>query len=403
MTIQPKYQELLLDEDVRRWVENLKAKSVLTATVALRNLGHYCELTHTNPKEILNKAKSNEKDFRYEFADFVRDMESKGRAGSYIARFKKVILSWLKFNGIRLQLAVNISGENETPTVANERVPSKEELARILRKATSRGRVIIALMAFSGLRPESLGNYEGTDGLRLGDIKELKLSDEIEFDKIPVTVMVRSRLSKARHQYFSFIGEEGATYIKEYFEERRKQGEKLSYDSPLLQFDVRGIKKNDFLRTTLVTRDVRDAINGAGLKMRPYVLRAYFSTALDIAESKGLISHPWRQFIMGHKGDIEARYSTNKRLPPDMIEEMRESYRKCLKYLETRITEPSESDAKIYLQQQLLLAVGYKQEEIGRMNLAEMDNESFQKLLREKVAEQCQATAQSKGSYPSMK
>ena len=386
MTIQPKYQELLLDEDVRRWFENLRAKSVLTATVALRNLGHYCEIMHTNPKEILNKARANEKDFRYEFADFVRDMESNGKAGSYIARFKKVILSWMKFNGIRLQLTVNISGENETPTIANERVPSKEELARILRKATSRGRVIIALMAFSGLRPESLGNYEGTDGLRLGDLKELKLSDEIQFDKIPVTVMVKSKLSKARHQYFSFIGEEGATYIKEYLEERRKQGEELSYDSPLLQFDPRGIKKNAFLRTTLVTRDVRDAISGAGLKMRPYVLRAYFSTALDIAESKGLISHPWRQFIMGHKGDIEARYSTNKRLPPDMIEEMRESYKKCLKYLETRITEPSESDAKLYLQQQLLLAVGYKQDEIDRMNLADIDNEAFQKLLRDKVA-----------------
>ncbi|EQD75679.1 integrase/recombinase, partial [mine drainage metagenome] len=47
MTMQPKYRELLLDEDVRRWFENLKAKSVLTATVALRNLGHYCELTET--------------------------------------------------------------------------------------------------------------------------------------------------------------------------------------------------------------------------------------------------------------------------------------------------------------------------------------------------------------------
>ncbi len=220
----------------------------------------------------------------------------------------------------------------------------------------------------------------------MGDLNGLKLSDEIQFDKIPVTVMVKSKLSKTRHQYSSFIGEEGATYIKKYLEERRKQGEELSYDSPLLQFDPRGIKKNAFLRTTLVTRDVRDAIYGAGLKMSPYVLRAYFSNALDIAESKDLISHPWRQFIMGHKGDIETRYSTNKRLPPDMIEEMRESYKKCLKYLETRITEPSESDAKIYLQQQLLLAVGYKQEEIDRMNLTEMDNEAFQKLLRDKVA-----------------
>ena len=386
MTMQPKYQELLRDEDLRRWFENLRAKSVLTATVALRNLGHYCELTETTPKEILRKAKSNEKNFRYEFTDFVRKMEKEDKAGSYIARFKKVILSWLKFNDIRLQLTVNISGENETPTIANERIPSREELARILRKATSRGRVAIAIMAFSGLRPESLGDYEGTDGLRLGDLKDLHLSDEIQFEKVPATVMVKSKLSKARHQYFSFVGEEGATYIKEYLEERRKQGEELTYESPLLQFDVRGVKKNAFLRTTLVTRDIREAIEAAGLKMRPYVLRAYFSTALDIAESKGLISHPWRQFIMGHKGDIEARYSTNKRLPPDMIEEMRESYRKCLKYLETRVSDVSEENARLYLQQQLLSAVGYRQDEIDKMNLADLNTEDFQKILRDKVA-----------------
>ncbi|MEM0133304.1 site-specific integrase [Acidiplasma sp.] len=386
MTMQPKYRELLIEEDVRRWFENLRAKSVLTATVALRNLGHYCELTETTPKGILAKARSNEKDFRYEFTNFVRKLEKEGKAGSYIARFKKVILSWLKFNDIRLQLTVNISGENETPTIVNERVPSKEELARILRKATSRARVAIAIMAFSGLRPESLGNYEGTDGLRLGDIKDLRLSDEIQFDKIPVTIMVKNKLSKARHQYFSFIGEEGTTYIKEYLEERKKQGEELTYESPLLQFDARGVKKNRFLRTALVTRDIREAIENSGMKMRPYVLRAYFSTALDIAESKGLISHPWRQFIMGHKGDIEARYSTNKRLPPDIIEEMRQSYQKCLKYMETGMSEVSEDNARLYLQQQLLSAVGYKQDEIDKMDLVNINTEDFQKLLRDKVA-----------------
>ena len=69
MTMQPKYRELLLDKDVRRWVENLRSKSVLTETMALRNLGHYCELTQTMPKGILAKARSNEKDFRYEFTD----------------------------------------------------------------------------------------------------------------------------------------------------------------------------------------------------------------------------------------------------------------------------------------------------------------------------------------------
>jgi len=69
-----------------------------------------------------------------------------------------------------------------------------------------------------------------------------------------------------------------------------------------------------------------------------------------------------------------------------MIEEMRESYRKCLKFLETRISDVSEDNAKLFLQQQLLSAVGYKQEEIDKIDLSSVNNEDFQQLLRDKVA-----------------
>jgi hypothetical protein len=51
-----KYAYLLEDEDVRRWFDNLAAKSLLTATVYLRNLGLYCELNKTDPKSILKVA-----------------------------------------------------------------------------------------------------------------------------------------------------------------------------------------------------------------------------------------------------------------------------------------------------------------------------------------------------------
>jgi integrase len=384
MTFQPKHRKMLENDEIRRWWENNRARSPLSADVLLRNLGLYCEINGTSPDGILKDAESAE--LKRQFSDFVRKMERDGKAGSYIVKFKHAIRNWLNFNDITASFnGIYISGEYENPTLKEERVPSKDELSRILRKATSRGRVAIAIMAYSGLRPESLGNYEGTDGLRLGDISNLAVSERIEVSNIPAQITVRSRLSKARNQYFSFMGEEGITYIRDYLEERMKSGEKLTPESPLLQFDVRGRRKNDFMRTLLVTRDIREAIQGAGLKIRPYVLRAYFSTALDIAESKGLISHPWRQFIMGHKGDIEARYSTNKRLPPDMIEEMRESYRKCLKYLETRVSEVSEDNAKQYLQQQLLLTAGYKQEEIDKMDLSVITNEEFQQILRDKL------------------
>lgn len=74
-----KHKHLLEDQDVRRWYKNLEAKSVITATVYLRTLGLYCELTETSPKEILAEARS--KRFRDEFTDFIRRMEKEGKAG----------------------------------------------------------------------------------------------------------------------------------------------------------------------------------------------------------------------------------------------------------------------------------------------------------------------------------
>jgi hypothetical protein len=51
-----KYAYLLEDEDVKRWFDNLAAKSYLTAIVYLRNLGFYCEVNGTSPKALLKVA-----------------------------------------------------------------------------------------------------------------------------------------------------------------------------------------------------------------------------------------------------------------------------------------------------------------------------------------------------------
>ncbi|MEM4071311.1 MAG: hypothetical protein QXO58_04695 [Thermoplasmata archaeon] len=55
----------------------------------------------------------------------------------------------MKFNGINTVLDVNIANENENPTIMNERVPTKEELSKIFRNASARGRVAISMLAFS--------------------------------------------------------------------------------------------------------------------------------------------------------------------------------------------------------------------------------------------------------------
>ncbi len=47
----------------------------------------------------------------------------------------------------------------------------------MIRMATPRARVSMALMAFSGLRSQTLGNYKGTDGIKLGDFVEAEIND----------------------------------------------------------------------------------------------------------------------------------------------------------------------------------------------------------------------------------
>ena len=65
------------------------------------------------------------------------------------------------------------------------------------------------------------------------------------------------------------------------------------------------------------------------------MLRAYYDTQLLVAESQGKIANDFRVFFMGHKGSIEARYTTNKSiLAETLLTEMRQAYLRAEPYLD---------------------------------------------------------------------
>lgn len=166
--------------------------------------------------------------------DEVAKLQSEGKAGSYQKNILKAIISWLDYNGLKLQRRIKISGADLTPTLDDERVPTKEELVTILRHLDKRGRAIAAYIAFAGLRLEAIGNYDGTDGLTIKDLPEMKVTESgVVFEKIPTMIKIRSSLSKTRRPYFTFLTSEGCTYLKEYLEWRMARGEKLESDTPL--------------------------------------------------------------------------------------------------------------------------------------------------------------------------
>lgn len=207
----------------------------------------------------------------------------------------------------------------------------------------------------------------------------------VEFEQTPTKIVVRSELSKTRHQYFTFLSDEGCEYIKAYLEERVLQGERLKLDSSIVT-PKQGMKP--FIRTVNIGDTIRKAIRKAGFPWRPYVLRSYFDTQLMLAESKGFVLRDYRKFWMGHKGDIENRYTTNKcRLPETVIEDMRQAYKRSQEHLQTIRLEETDSEERLRqaFRKQLLLVAGFNPDEVEKTDLSSVSDEELQTIIRKKL------------------
>jgi hypothetical protein len=373
------YKLLLDDKEVKRWYDNVARGSVVTADVYLRRLGNFCESHKLTPMKLAAKS---EKQIYGILLDYITELEKRDLSGSYIASILKAIKSWLSHNDKEIKKKLKVKDSGIHPTLKDERVPTPQELKSILLSGDKKTRVACSLLAHSGLRIQTLGNYTGDDGLVVGDFPEMEVEgDSVVFETVPARVVVRHELSKAGHMYFSFLSEEGCEYLKDYLEERLRNGEKLKKDSPILTPKT---ARKPFISTTKVSHAIRGAIRSAGFQWRPYVLRSYFDTQLMLAESKGYVLRDYRTFWMGHVGDIEHRYTTNKaRLPSQVIDDMRETYGKSQEFLQTKVPElPREDDLKRMFRSELLRMAGFTDEEIEKESLLDFAEEEFRDAVR---------------------
>jgi integrase len=343
---QTKKQRLLANIDVRRWYDNLSRASSQTAEVRLRRLGHFCETHQMTPMELIELATKDLKIATDLIEDHVTAMEQKGHSSGYIETTLTAVKSWLRHFDIELKRKIRIKNVDSTPTLEDERVPEASEMTEILNRGSLRNAVIISLIAKSGLRPQVLGNYNGTDGLRMKDLSDIVIKQGVAMCLNSLTmIIVRKTLSKTRHQYFTFLTTQGTKRLLAYLNDRLAKGQVLNGDSPVIAPDYeheygRGKnRENAFLPTQRVTKEIRKTFRPR-FEWRPYVLRAYFDTQLLIAESKGRMAHDFRVFFMGHKGSIEAKYTTNKGVLPEvLINEMREAFKRSEEFLDLETKE----------------------------------------------------------------
>jgi hypothetical protein len=149
---------MLADPDVKRWYDNLARGSPITAAVRLRRLSLFCEQNNLTPRKLVQLGKSNRKQLEDIIQDCISKLEDDGKSPGYITGFPKTLKSWLEHNEVELKRKVKVRNRDATPTIADERVPTKEELKTILVYGSERAKVSICLMSQSGLRPEAIGN-----------------------------------------------------------------------------------------------------------------------------------------------------------------------------------------------------------------------------------------------------
>ena len=159
-----------------------------------------------------------------------------------------------------------------------ESVPTQEQLKKVFSVAALDTRAASALMAFCGVRPQVVGSYRGMDGLMISDFVEAEVdngSKQVTFKEIPTLVKVRRSISKAGHQYYTFMCEEGCDILKTYWEKRMGEAGTLAPDSPAVK--PRAVnKKSKFLWAVRTSDRIKLAIRKAGFQWRRYVLRCFF-------------------------------------------------------------------------------------------------------------------------------
>ena len=379
-----RYGYLLKDKDIERWKHSVDSGSKITGDVYLRRLGSFCTEMGKTPQQLL---KMKDKALADLIDDYVILKEKKGNAGSYINSIVKGFKSWLSFNGIKLPRQIKVRDAEKSLTLSEERIPTQEELKRIFNAGDSRERTACSFVSFTGVRIGVLGNYKGTDGLKVKDIPDLKIDgDQITFMRIPAQVNVREELSKSGKKYFTFLGQEGCMYLQNYLIERIRSGETITKDSAIITAAKLGFRGKQHVTAINIGDLMRNAIRNAGFNWRPYVMRAYFDSRLLLAQDERLIQRDYRAFFMGHTGDIEHRYTLDKgRLSEDLIESMRSAYEKSTKFLETEHKGLTEDEVEKKFRTQLLLMAGFSEQEIQDKNLLNLTAEEITKMAREKL------------------
>ncbi|MDQ1280830.1 MAG: Site-specific integrase [Thermoproteota archaeon] len=275
-----------------------KSKSKATLYQYVFGVYRFCRWIKKTPdtivKDVLFKEKTID-EYVKAIDSFVGDLQAEGLAPGTINNHVKGVKTLFRVNGLVLTLPYRLPKH----TKYSDRAPTPEELSRTMEIANVKDKVIISILALSGMRIGTLAR------LTYGHVRR-----DLEAGIIPIHIHVEAEITKGKYQeYDTFLGYEAVQYLKAYLDIRRNgtlkmPPETLTDDSPLIRNECRN--KVQPITTGGITKLVHRLLLKAGIiekgeaeryPIRPHSLRKYFRTQLGAVST---IPTDYIDYMMGH-------------------------------------------------------------------------------------------------------
>jgi len=374
------------NETFALWVLNNAAGSYTTAIERGRVFARFLDMMNYSLDEMMELISEDQSGFERNLELFARKLESQGYKQGTINNYFKALRSWLAYNDIQLRRRIKISRTESK----REKVPTPDEVNLILKGASPRQAVCISMVAYGGLRTEVLGQPQIYAGLKLEAFPELDI-EALEFNAIPAQIFVGSSLSKISLPYRTFIPEPACVFILDYLRIRRnRDGEELTTGSPLTAVregwnkkGFRGATDIRHVRSKTISQDIRQAIGNLG-PWRPYDLRHFFMTWLNLAVARGQLNEGYRIYWAGQRGKTADVYDLYKQsIPSAIIEEMRLQYKSAQEFLLPKIEKTNEERMRLQMLLDMAKVQGWPEHKLKRLEETMTRPISFEEGLTE--------------------
>jgi len=282
---------------VENWLNSVAlSHSGAEATTNLykRGIAYFLEFLGADVDEISREYHDlPERDFKHKYGQLLQawavKMRKQGLSPGSVGSYMIAVKSFFKYNDYPLSFMPVIKRK----VTFHNRDIAKEEIVHILSVSSPRERAFYAVMAQSGLRPNTLC------ALRMKH-----LEPDYSENRVPLKISVPEELTKGEyHGYFSFIAEDAARLLRDYLKTRPNL-DRESYvftnqgsDLPMIRNTISSL----FRKTVRMLRDkhlmeYEQKQTHRPAEIRLYSLRKWFRKQAIQAGFENV------EFWMGHSG-----------------------------------------------------------------------------------------------------